>query len=469
MQVRIEDVSPVEKKLIVEVPWDTVSSRLGDAYRELSKSVQLKGFRKGKVPRTVLQRMFGKRVKAEVATQLVRESFISATTEHNLQVVSEPRVDQELDIKKGEPFAFEAIVEVRGDVEAKDYTGMEISRRPVDVPESAVDAALEQLRKENTELLPIEGRDVTARGDVLSVAIKGNLGEHEIDRPNVPIDLDNQVQEPIPGLVEALTNLPIDVVDHEIELAIPEGHHDPSIAGKTAKMTVSIIDARRKEVPELDDELAKDSGRAENLEELRKVTRAELETQQEEQIQRELHDAALKELVKRNPIPIAESLVERGIEMEFSRLKMMLGMPAPQPGEVDPMPLDDSMREKMRSSAEEQVRGQLLLEAIGDSEKIEVTEADISEHLAKLAAMRNMPPARLRAEYDRDDKLEGVRFQLRQEKTLDLLVSKAIVTETALSAEAEAEAAEPAAAEVGETTESGEETPAAAAPGEEAD
>ena len=91
MDVRIEDVSAVEKKLIVEVPWDTVSAKLRDAYRALAKDVRLKGFRKGKVPRSVLERMFGKRVHAEVATQLVRESFISAATEHKLDAVSEPQ------------------------------------------------------------------------------------------------------------------------------------------------------------------------------------------------------------------------------------------------------------------------------------------------------------------------------------------------------------------------------------------
>src|SRR3990172_6418996 len=103
MQVRIEDLSPVEKKLIVEVPWPTVSARLNDAYKELGRDVNLKGFRKGKVPRPVLERMFGKRVAADVASQLVRESFVTAITEHKLAVVSEPRIQGELAIKSGQP------------------------------------------------------------------------------------------------------------------------------------------------------------------------------------------------------------------------------------------------------------------------------------------------------------------------------------------------------------------------------
>jgi trigger factor len=424
MQVRIEDVSPVEKKLIVEVPWKTVNTKLVAAYRGLAREVNLKGFRRGKVPRSVLERMFGKRVKAEVASQLVHESFMNAVGEHSLEAVSEPIVEQELVIKKGEPFHFEAKVEVRGEVEVSDYEGMELNRRPVKVEDESVDAALEALQREHTELMPIEGRDVTARTDILSIKIAGTLGDREIERDGLPVDLENEEHSPLPGLVEALRGIPIDAADHEIEITIPEDYHDSEIAGAVGKFTISVLDARRKEVPELDDELAKDSGKADTLEELRAVTRKELEDAQEETIKREVRDAALKELVKRNQIPVASALTERAMEMQLHRLKMMLGMQADEAGG-----LSDDLREKMRPSAEDEVRGQLLLDAVGKQEKIEVTEEEIDAHFAKLAKMRGTQAARLRAEYDRDGRLDNVRFQIQQDKVLDLLVSKATVTE----------------------------------------
>src|SRR5262245_48913351 len=200
MQVKIEDVSPVEKKLIVSVPWMTVDSRMGDAFRELAKNVNLKGFRKGKVPRAVLERMFGKRVRAEVAGQLVRESFVTAVTEHNLQAVSEPRVDQFPEIVNGQPLSFAATVEVRGDIAVADWKGMQLGKRPVKVDEAAVDMALEQLRREQTELRPIEGRETLIDSDVVAVSIKGTVGEHPIDRPQLVIDLGDAEREPLPGL-----------------------------------------------------------------------------------------------------------------------------------------------------------------------------------------------------------------------------------------------------------------------------
>src|SRR5258706_2499520 len=116
MQVRIEDVSPVEKKMFVEIPWETVSAKLGEAYKDLSKGVALKGFRKGKVPRPVLEQVYGQRVNAEVAYELVRESFFKANQEHNLAAVAEPRVEEAEPIQKGQPVQFRAIIAVRGAV-----------------------------------------------------------------------------------------------------------------------------------------------------------------------------------------------------------------------------------------------------------------------------------------------------------------------------------------------------------------
>jgi trigger factor len=451
MQVKIEDVSPVEKKLIVSVPWNAVDSRMGEAFRELTKSVQLKGFRKGKVPRSVLERMFGKRVRAEVAGQLVRESFMTALTEHNLQAVSEPRVEDAPEIQSGQPFSFTAIVEVRGDIQIGDWKGMKLGRRPVVVGEESVDMALEQLRREQTELRPIEGRETLAESDIAAISLKGTVGEHEVDKPQLPVDLGDAEHDPLPGLRAALVGLPIKAADHAIEIEIPADHGDPQLAGRTAKLTISVLDARQKDVPELDDELAKDTGRAENLAELRGVVRQELEARVKQDIDEEVRKEALAELVKRNPIPVAASLVERSIESKYARLRQLFGMSPDDTSE-----LDGELREKLRASAADDVRGQLLLDAVASQEGIEVADADLDDRVARLARAQGQAPGRLRSDMERDGRLDSVRFQIRQEKTLDLLVQHAEVTEREPeSAAAEAAPAE-GAGEAGEGQESQE-------------
>jgi trigger factor len=427
MQVRIEDVSPVEKKLYVEVPWETVSEKLGNAYRELGKGVALKGFRKGKVPRAVLEQVYGQRVNAEVAYELVRESFLRANQEHKLDAVAEPRVQEAAPIKKGQPFTFQAVIEVRGQITPQDYTGLPIEKRKLAVAEAAVDEQLAQLRREHTELRPIEGRDATEAGDVVGLSVTGTIGEHQINQPQFAVDLDDEEREPLPGMRQALIGLPLDTKDKKLELQVPEDYKDENIRGRKAELTVSILEARAKEVPALDDEFAKDTGKAETLDGLRAELRKELEARETAAIDREAREGALRELIKKNQIPVAASLVERAVEVQYQRLRQMLGM---KPDKQDPTAgLTEELREKLRPAGADEVRGQLLLEAIADKENIAVTDAELGKHIEETAKSRNVPAAKLRAEWQRDGRIDNVTYSLRQDKVLQFLVEKAIVTE----------------------------------------
>ena len=413
--------------MVVEIPWETVSLKLGNAYRELGKGVALKGFRKGKVPRPVLEQVYGPRVNAEVAYELVRESFFRANQEHNLAAVAEPRVEEAAPIKKGQPFTFAAIIEVRGEVVPQDYQGLEIEKRKLDIPETAVEESLAQLRREHTELRPIEGREVTAAGDIVGLSVTGTIGEHQINQPQFAVDLDDSEREPLPGLREALLGVPIDTKDKQIEITVPDDYKDESIRGRKANLTVTILEARSKDVPELDDEFAKDTGKADTLDGLRKALREELEGKEREVIDREAREGALRELIKKNQIPVAGSLVERAVEMQYQRLRQMLGM---KPERNNPTAgLTDELREKLRPAGADEVRGQLLLEAIADKENIAVSDTELGEHIETTAKSRNVAPAKLRAEWQRDGRLDNVTYSLRQDKVLAFLVGKAVVTE----------------------------------------
>jgi len=427
MQVRIEDVSPVEKKMFVEIPWETVSERLGNAYRELGKGVALKGFRKGKVPRPVLEQVYGPRVNAEVAYELVRESFFRANQEHQLAAVAEPRVEEAAPIKKGQPFTFAAIIEVRGDVQVNEYKALPIERRRLDVPESAVEESLAQLRREHTELRPIEGRDVTAAGDIVGLSVTGTIGEHQINQPQFAVDLDDAEREPLPGMREALLGIPLDTKDKKLEITVPDDYKDESIRGRKAELTVTILEVRAKDVPALDDEFAKDTGKADTLDGLKAALRKELEDKERETIDREAREAVLRELIKKNQIPVAGSLVERAVEMQYQRLRQMLGM---KPDRNNPTAgLTDDLREKMRPQGADEVRGQLLLEAIADKENLAVTDEELNHHIEETAKARNVAAAKLRAEWQRDGRLDNVTYSLRQDKVLKFLVDSAAITE----------------------------------------
>lgn len=440
--VHIEDVSPVEKKLTVEIPWDQVRAKLDRAYRELAKEAQIRGFRKGKVPRNVLERMYGKQLQQEVARELVQESFIAAAEEHKLEPVAEPVVE-EAKLEPNQGFKYSARIEVRGPTEIGKWEGLEARRRKVSIPEEQVDKALEHKRMMHTEFKPIEGRTTSATSDVLILAVKGTVGEHKIDRPEISIDLGEPKSEPLPGMAAALVGIPLDAKDHEITLDIPADTEQKEIAGQKAVLQVTIKDAREKQVPALDDEFAKDTGEAETLAELRAKAREGLEKQARDAAEREARDAVLKALVRENQIPVAPALIERGIDNQIQRARYSLAMQG-----IDLMKsgIDlGGMRDRLRDGATEEIRGQLLLEEIADRHQLEVTEADVDAKVAELAQMQNKPANKLKAEMDKDGSLGSLRWRLRQEKALDLVVSRATITETdepPPSAEGEAEAEE---------------------------
>ncbi len=420
MNVTIQEVSPIEKKMLVEVPWELVETKLKSAFADIGRAAQVKGYRPGKAPRKVIERIYGGRVKAEVAAELIRESFFTATTEHELDAVSEPRIEELPQIKKGESLTFEATVEVKGTPEVKNFKGLTIKKRKLVIPENAVQDGLEALQKDFIELVPIESvRTETSDQDVITIQVAGKADEIDLNHDGLQIDLGDTARDPLPGLIAALTGIPVDAKDHKIELTFDENHQ--SLGGKTANMTISIVDAKTKSIPELDDEFAKDTGRAETITELRTQIENEIKERLEKQIDQEFKDQALKSLIEANEIPVANALVERAIDMRFRRLQQMFGL-----GNSDEL-MSGEMRESMREGALSEVRGQLLLEALSDKESIEITEEMVAEHIDSLAAERDMPAAKLRAQLQKDNQLESVRFSMRQEKALDLIIEHGTV------------------------------------------
>jgi trigger factor len=426
MEFRIEELSPVEKRLAVEIPWERVREKLDIAYRELGKGAQIRGFRKGKVPRSVLERMYGKAVQQEVAKELVQESFLKAAGEHKLEPVAEPTIE-EATLKTGESFKYSAKVEVRAAVELKEIDGLPGTRRKVVVPDAEVDKALDHKRTMHTEFKPIEGRTTTATTDVLIITCKGTIGEHKVDRPEVSVDLSEPKHEPLPGLAAALTGVPIDAKDLEINLDMPADSNVKEIAGQKAALVISIKDAREKVIPALDDEFAKDTGEADTLDELRGKLREGLEKAARDRADRDAREVILKELIKRNPVPVANALVERGIDNQIKRARISLAM---QGLDMDQAGVDmDGMRERLRDGAADEIRGQLLLEEIADKEKIEISDGELDAKIAELAASQQKRPQKVRADMEREGTLDTLRWRLRQDKALDLVLSRATITE----------------------------------------
>jgi trigger factor len=426
MQITIEDISPVEKKVDFELPWSDVAPKLDKAYSDLRRDVRLKGFRPGKVPRAIVERMYKRQVEDEVARDLIESSLGQAIQEKQIQPVAPPTVDN-LELKSGSPFKFSARVEVRSQVVPKDYSGVELTKRKAKFTDEQVTEALENYRRRLTEYKPVEGRTETAPTDVLMVEVHGKVGEHKIKRKQLAIDLEDETGGALPGLATRLRGLPISSSEVEVKFTLADDIAQKELAGRAVDLKVSIKEAREKKQPAIDDEMAKDTGEAETLEGLRDKIRQRLLETDEQRIKREMIQTLVKHLVKVNDFAIAPALVERHAQAIVNRAKTQLMMAGI---DVEGQNFDEAkMRQEFRADAEEEARGTILVQAIAEREGITATDADIQKRVAEIAAARQENPKKLRADLEKDHRIHQIRNQIIEQKTLDMLIAQAKITD----------------------------------------
>lgn len=426
MQITIEDISPVEKKVDFELPWSDVAPKLDKAYSDLRRDVRLKGFRPGKVPRAIVERMYRRQVEDDVARELIESSIGQAIQEKQIQPVAPPTVDN-LELKSGAPFKFSARVEVRSPVAPKDYAGVELTRRKARVTDEQIAEGLEGYRRRLTEYKPVEGRAETANTDVLMVELRGKVGEHKIKDKTLAVDLEDDAGGALPGLASRLRGLSINAADVDVKFTLAEDIPQKELAGRAVDLRVTIKEAREKKAPAIDDEMAKDTGEAETLDGLKDKIRQRLVEADEQRIKREMIQVLVKELVKRNDFPVAPALIERHAQAIVNRAKQQLMMAGidMEGGNFD----EAKMRQEFRADAEEEARGTILVQAIAEREGITASDADIQKRVAEIAAARQENPKKLRAELEQDHRIHQIRNQIIEQKTLDMLIAQAKITD----------------------------------------
>jgi trigger factor len=424
MQITIEDISPVEKRVEFELPWTDVAPKLDKAYGALRRDVRVAGFRPGKVPRGVLEKMYRHQVEDEVARDLVETSLGQAIHENQLEPVAPPTVDK-LELKAGAPFKFSARVEVRSQVTPKDYAGIAVTRRAAKVTDAQIDAELEGYRRRLTEYKPVEGRAETAPGDVVLVDVSGRVGEHKLKHRTAAVDLEEEETGPLPGLASRLRGVPIADAPIEIKYTIPEDTKQAELAGKPVDLRVIVKEVRAKKVPALDDELAKDTGEADTLEGLRAKIRERLLEADQQRVRGEVAQQLIKEIIKGNEFPLAPALVERHAQAMVARAKRQLVAAGLDADAID----DRKMIADFRDGAEQEARGGILVQAIAEREGITASDADVQKRIAELATARNESPKKLRADLERERALPQLEAQIREQKVLDMLISQAKITD----------------------------------------
>lgn len=426
-QSRVEDLSPVVKKVSVELTPDRVKDALDTAYVTVSRTVKLKGYRQGHVPRRLVERYFGDDVKKDVAQKLVTGSIHEALAEHKLDPVAPPRVENGA-VEPGQPFKYTATVEVRPRVEPRDYEGLTVARVDTAVSDAQVEERIEELRQDHALFVPIDGRDVAEAGDFVSADYEGFVDGAPLrgaKREGVLLEaapgslLENKAE----GLLGARVG-----ETRELGVTFPADYTVEELRGKDARFRVVVKGLKKREMPALDDAFAQDlGGEAKTLPDLRARLRSEMEAKRKERAESDQREKLLEALVEKNPLEAPPALVERNVDAMLQGMLegfMRRG--------IDPRQLGlnlDRMRDELRQRALLEVKGYLLLESIAEKEKIEATEDDLDKHFEKLAAEVNQPAEKVRAAFRRQDSIDSLKARLRQDKALAFLLSKANFTD----------------------------------------
>lgn len=429
MKIEVEALSPVEKKVTVEVDPERVTRELDRAYASLGRRVKLRGFRAGKAPRKVLERHFRDEVERDVVQELVSTSFGEAVREQNIAAVAPPRVDvTPPGLQPTEPLRFTARVEVKPRLEPRDYRGLEAVRRPVEVTDAMVADELARIRDGMAQLVPVEGRFDAQEGDYAVVdhhATAEGLPFEGGDAEGVSVRV--APGELIDGFLPQLAGKKLGETI-EVEQAFPPDYRVETLRGKAARFTITLRALKARQVPGLDDELAKDLGLEgiETLDALRARIRADLEKREKRRSDSELREALVKAALARNDFEVPPALVERAIDGMIQGAAERF---ARQGLDIRQMGLDvPRLRADLRDQAMLQVKSALLLEAIADQEKIEVTDEDVQAELARTATELNVPLAKLQQQMRGGDARAALRSKIREDKALALLTSEAKLT-----------------------------------------
>jgi trigger factor len=428
MQIKVESLNSIKKKINFEIPAQQVSVEVDKAYAEIRKHAAIKGFRKGKVPMGLIEKHYGDKMADDVLKSLVNETYFKAITDHGLNPVSYPVIESD-PLKPGEAFKYSATVEVFPEVEVKDYLGLEVSKEQLVNDDAAVAARLKEMQESLSQLAPAPEGHAAALGDFVTFDFKGTLDGVPFEGGEAEdFQLELGSGRFIPGFEEQLVGMSAGS-NGTVKVSFPEGYGNETLAGKPAEFAVSIKEIKVKNLPELNDDFAKEFGEEfETLDEL-KAKLAELQKEQEERrIDNELRERLIKSLIEKNELEVPEVLVDRQVTMMLENSKQRL---ASQRLSLEMMGLtDEGYKVQFRDTARDQVKGSLLLDAVAEKESLEINDEDIAEQVKVIAAGTKQDPAKVANLYQTNARAkENLIAQMREDKAVQFLLERAKVVE----------------------------------------
>jgi trigger factor len=424
MKSEITDVNETRRDLTIEVPSTVVDEAIGHAAAKLGRSARIPGFRPGKVPPTVIRQRFKPQIMQDVAEHLISKAVGDALVEKGVEPIGTPDI-KDLVLEEGKPLTFKATFDVLPGFDPGDLSTIEATEPSRAIADDAVNQSLERIRERNARYEAVESGAVEA-GHTVVVGLErrgtdkdgkpGDVDTHEqvnieLGAPSNPPGFDAEVIGMIPGSSKSFT------------VTYPDDYAIPELAGGKVDYTVNLKEIKKRVVPVLDDELAKDLGDFSSLEELRKRVREDLEHEAMHAAERQVRQDVMRQLASRLPFAVPASLVEREIDRrleDFAR-RLMEQRIDPRQANVD----WNAFREGQRAPATESVGSAIVLDEIARREAITVSDEDLDAELQRYADQTGHSLASIKARLQKDGELGRISAGLRREKAVAHVLAKA--------------------------------------------
>ena len=428
MKTELVDVHETRRQLTVEIPVADVESAIDRVTRDYARSARLPGFRPGRVPPGVVRQRFRAQILHDVAHDLIPKSIDEALGAKGVEPVDTPDV-KDVVVEEGKPLSFTASFDVVPAFDPGDFDDIQLRRQPVVVHDDAVQQTLERLRERAARYEPVEGG--VAEGQTLVIDLERRTTN--ADGTTAPPDTHEKVSIEMgapanpPGFDAEVMGMTVGE-SRSFTLTYPADYAVSELAGTSVAYTVHLKELRRRVVPELDDEFAKDLGEdLESLEALRARVRADLEAESKDASERQLRADLLKQLAKRLPFPVPGALVDREIDRrveDFAR-RLMSQQIDPRRANIDWA----AFRQGQREPAQESVASALVLDQIARRDGLSVTEADLERELERYAERTGLTPTAVRARLEQEDGLGRMQIGMRREQTVNAVLARVQVVE----------------------------------------